>query len=79
LEKFRDIQKSREHQQALSQFLVDHPSLSWLQNIFTGDYKQASCILRGLAEEENELLQRKKVVPHATHLLLMSNKNFNYL
>jgi nuclear pore complex protein Nup133 len=71
LEKFRDIQKSRAHQEALSQFLVDHPSLSWLQNIFIGDYKQASCILRGLAEEETELLQRKKVVLYATHLLLM--------
>jgi nuclear pore complex protein Nup133 len=78
LEKFRDSQKSREHQQALSQFLLDHPSLSWLQNIFTGDYKQASCILRSLSEEENELLQRKKVVPHVTRSLLISNKNFNY-
>jgi hypothetical protein len=61
---------------------VDHPSLSWLQNIFVGDYKQASFILRGLAEEETELLQRKKVVLYATHSLLMlfliSNYSFNY-
>lgn len=73
LEKFRDIQKSRAHQQALSHFLVDHPSLSWLQNIFIGDYKQASCILRGLAEEETELLQRKKSVISLAKLALMAS------
>jgi nuclear pore complex protein Nup133 len=62
LEQFRGIEKSRAQQHALSQFLMDHPSLSWLQNIFSGDYKQASSTLRGLAKEESELLQRKKVV-----------------
>jgi nuclear pore complex protein Nup133 len=62
LEQFRGVEKSKAQQHALSRFLVDHPSLSWLQNIFSGDYKEASNTLRGLAMEESELLQRKKVV-----------------
>jgi hypothetical protein len=66
LQQFRGTDRSRTQQQALSQFLVDHPSLSWLQNVFIGDYKQASNTLRDLAREETELLQRKKVVLYVT-------------
>ena len=62
LQQFRGIERPGTHQQALSQFLVDHPSLSWLQNVFTGDYRQASSTLNDLARRESELLQRKKVV-----------------
>jgi nuclear pore complex protein Nup133 len=58
---FRGIDRSGARQHALSQFLVDHPSLSWLQNVFSGDYKQARSTLMCLAKEESELLQRKKV------------------
>jgi uncharacterized protein (UPF0248 family) len=61
LKQFRGIDRSGAQQHALSQFLVDHPSLSWLQNVFSGDYKQASSTLMCLAKEESELLQRKKV------------------
>ena len=62
LQQFRGTERPRTHQQALSQFLADHPSLSWLQNVFTGDYRQASSTLSDLANKESELLQRKKVV-----------------
>ncbi|XP_021913246.1 nuclear pore complex protein Nup133 [Zootermopsis nevadensis] len=73
LEQFRNIKKSRAQQHALSQFLVDHPSLSWLQDIFSGDYKQAGSTLRSLAKEESELLQRKKSILSLAKLALLAS------
>jgi hypothetical protein len=78
LEQFCSIEKPRAQQQALSQFLVNHPSLSWLQNVFNGDYKQASNILRGLAKEESELLQRKKVILYVKHSLLDAECRYHF-
>lgn len=48
-------------QAALARFLGDHPSLSWLQHVFLNDFQRASDTLTNLAEQETELLKRKKV------------------
>lgn len=48
-------------QTALARFLGDHPSLSWLQHVFLNDFQRASDTLTNLAEQETELLRRKKV------------------
>ncbi|GFG32593.1 hypothetical protein Cfor_12358 [Coptotermes formosanus] len=73
LQQFRSTKRPRTHQQALSQFLVDHPSLSWLQNVFNGDYKQANNTLRDLAKKESELLQRKKTMLSLAKLALLAS------
>ncbi|XP_069672597.1 nuclear pore complex protein Nup133 isoform X3 [Periplaneta americana] len=72
LKQFRSVEKPHAQQQALSQFLKDHPSLSWLQNIFSSDYKQASNTLKSLAKEETELLQRKKSMLSLAKLSLLA-------
>lgn len=48
-------------QAALARFLGDHPSLSWLQHVFLHDFQRAAATLTLLAQQETELLRRKKV------------------
>lgn len=54
------FQRFKHNQSALGQFLVDHPSLAWLQLIFNGEYENAGKILVELATRETELVSRKK-------------------
>lgn len=62
LQQFRSRSKPQRQKRDLSQFLGDHPSLSWINNIFTYQFKQASNTLHTLAKEETELINRKKVM-----------------
>ncbi|XP_017149323.1 nuclear pore complex protein Nup133-like isoform X2 [Drosophila miranda] len=45
---------------ALAQFMRDHPSLVWIQLIFNGDYERAAKGLYELAQNEKEIVARKK-------------------
>lgn len=45
----------------LASLLTEHPSLSWLNDIATGNYRKASDTLASLARNETQLLRRKKV------------------
>lgn len=57
----RTIQKTK-NLQKLTNFLADHPSLSWLQNIFDKKFGNAADILRQLGEQEHELIIRQKTI-----------------
>lgn len=52
---------NKKHQQALTKFLVDHPTLAWLHAVFCGSYEQAAEILLNLGFQEMESMARKKV------------------
>lgn len=56
------FERFKHNQSALGQFLVDHPSLAWLQLIFNGEYGNAGRILMELALRESESVQRKKTI-----------------
>ncbi|KAJ9592509.1 hypothetical protein L9F63_015826, partial [Diploptera punctata] len=73
LEQFRGNEKPKTQQEALSEFLMDHPSLSWLQNVFKGEFKQAKSTLIDLAKDETELLQRKKSMLSLAKLSLLAS------
>lgn len=58
-----DLFERFKHNQAdLSKFLSDHPSMAWIQSVFNGDMTKASRILFDLAQNETELLARKKTI-----------------
>lgn len=58
-----DLFERFKHNQAdLSKFLGDHPSLAWVQCIFNGDLGRAAKILTMLAQNETELVRRKKTM-----------------
>lgn len=56
------FERFKHNQSALGQFLVDHPSLAWLQLIFNGEYGNAGKILLELATRESESVARKKTM-----------------
>lgn len=56
------FERFKHHQSALGQFLVDHPSLAWLQLICNGEYGNAGKILMELAVRETEVVARKKTI-----------------
>lgn len=56
------FERFKHNQSALGQFLVDHPSLAWLQLIFNGEYGNAGKILLELAVRETESVARKKTI-----------------
>lgn len=60
-------------QEALSRFLGDHPSLSWLQNVFIHDFQRAADTLTSLAEQETELLRRKKSMLSLAKLAVLAS------
>lgn len=58
-----DLFERFKHQQAdLSRFLIDHPSLAWVQAVFNGDLDKAGRVLFELAGNETELVDRKKTM-----------------
>lgn len=58
-----DLFERFKHQQAdLSRFLMDHPSLAWVQAVFNGDLDKAGRVLFELAANETELVDRKKTM-----------------
>lgn len=60
-------------QAALARFLGDHPSLSWLQHVFLHDFHRASDTLTSLAQQETELLRRKKSMLSLAKLALLAS------
>ncbi|KAK6635816.1 hypothetical protein RUM44_001070 [Polyplax serrata] len=74
LQQFRGKSKPTKQKKELLNFLNDHPSLHWLQNIFANQYKQASNTLYHLAKEETELLSRKKTMLSLAKLSLLASE-----
>lgn len=56
------FERFKRNQEELTRFLGDHPSLGWIQAVFNGDMDRASRILFSLAQNEMELVQRKKSI-----------------
>lgn len=55
------FERFRKNQGELASFLNNHPSLAWIQLFFNGEMAKASSVLMDLAENEVELVARKKV------------------
>lgn len=56
------FQRFKHNQLALGKFLVDHPSLAWVQSIFNGEVGKAAKVLFELALNETDLVARKKTI-----------------
>ncbi|KAG5890186.1 hypothetical protein JTB14_010650 [Gonioctena quinquepunctata] len=61
----------------LSNFLSDHPSLSWMQQIFDGKFPTAADTLRNLANNEKESLTRQKTMLSLSKLSKLAGTNTN--
>lgn len=62
-EKKADLfERFKGNQSELSKFLINHPSLAWVQNIFNGNYRKSSETLFDLAISEREYVARKKTI-----------------
>lgn len=56
------FERFKRNQDDLTRFLGDHPSLGWIQAVFNGDMSRASRILLSLAQNETDLVTRKKTI-----------------
>lgn len=56
------FERFKRNQSELARFLGDHPSLAWIQTVFNGDLSRAARILLNLAQNETELVSRKKTM-----------------
>lgn len=55
------FERFRNNQVELAKFLNNHPSLAWIQLFFNGEMGKASSVLMELAQNELELVARKRV------------------
>ncbi|XP_055603804.1 nuclear pore complex protein Nup133 [Uranotaenia lowii] len=56
------FQRFKGNKAELARFLTDHPSLAWIQLVFNGELGQAAEVLCSLAQNEKELVNRKRVM-----------------
>lgn len=61
IDKYRKVGKTK-HLQKLSNFLSDHPSLYWMQQIFDHKFTLAASTLYNLSVAEKESLTRQKTI-----------------
>lgn len=72
------FERFRRNQSDLTRFLNDHPSLAWVQAIFNGDLSKAARILWSIAQNESELVARKKTMLSLAKLAsLAADENLN--
>nr|CAD7405905.1 unnamed protein product [Timema poppensis] len=73
LQQFRGRDKPPAQQQALAQFLGEHPSLAWVQQVFCGEFHLVSQTLQALAASEEKLVRRKKTMLAWAQLAIMAS------
>lgn len=56
------FERFKSNQIELAKFLNNHPSLAWIQMIFNGQLEKASLILLELAQNEEDLVARKRTM-----------------
>ncbi|XP_035903262.1 nuclear pore complex protein Nup133 [Anopheles stephensi] len=66
------LHRFKNNQSALARFLVDHPSMAWIQLLFNGELAQAADVLLSLAQREKELLARKRAILCLAKLCLLA-------
>uniref|UniRef100_A0A182VS51 Nucleoporin Nup133/Nup155-like N-terminal domain-containing protein n=1 Tax=Anopheles minimus TaxID=112268 RepID=A0A182VS51_9DIPT len=66
------LHRFKNNQAALARFLVDHPSMAWIQLLFNGELAQAAEVLLSLAQREKELLARKRAIFCLAKLCLLA-------
>ncbi|XP_052902993.1 nuclear pore complex protein Nup133 [Anopheles moucheti] len=66
------LHRFKNNQSALARFLVDHPSMAWIQLLFNGELAQAAEVLLSLAQREKELLARKRAILCLAKLCLLA-------
>ncbi|KFB36140.1 AGAP003503-PA-like protein [Anopheles sinensis] len=67
------LQRFKNNPSELGRFLVDHPSMAWIQLVFNGELLQAAKVLGALAARELELLARKRVILCLAKLCLLAS------
>lgn len=73
------FERFKRNQSELTRFLGDHPSLAWVQAVFNGDLAKASRILLSLAQNETELVARKRTMLSLAKLTsLATDEEFSY-
>ncbi|XP_049535624.1 nuclear pore complex protein Nup133 [Anopheles darlingi] len=72
------LQRFKNNQAALARFLVDHPSMAWIQLVFNGELAQAGEVLLSLAQREKELLSRKRIMLCLAKLCLIAAEGERY-
>nr|CAD7607928.1 unnamed protein product [Timema genevievae] len=73
LQQFRGRDKPPVQQQALAQFLGEHPSLAWVQQVFCGEFHLVSQTLQALAASEEKLVRRKKTMLAWAQLAILAS------
>lgn len=74
-EKKADLfERFKGNQSELSKFLINHPSLAWVQNVFNGNYRKASETLFDLAISEREYVSRKKTILSLSKLAALASE-----
>ncbi|CAG2061555.1 unnamed protein product [Timema podura] len=73
LQQFRGRDKPPAQQQALAQFLGEHPSLAWVQQVFCGEFHLVSQTLQALAASEEKLVRRKKTMLAWAQLAILAS------
>ncbi|KAG8228598.1 hypothetical protein J437_LFUL009303 [Ladona fulva] len=64
--------RSQIQKETLSMFLSNHPSISWMLDVFDEDYARASATLRDLASKEKDSIDKKKSMISLAKLALFS-------
>uniref|UniRef100_A0A182SCL6 Uncharacterized protein n=1 Tax=Anopheles maculatus TaxID=74869 RepID=A0A182SCL6_9DIPT len=72
------LHRFKNNQSALARFLVDHPSMAWIQLLFNGELAQAADVLLSLAQREKELLARKRAILCLAKLCLLAAEGDTY-
>ncbi|XP_052864954.1 nuclear pore complex protein Nup133 [Anopheles cruzii] len=72
------LHRFKNNQAALARFLVDHPSMAWIQLVFNGELAQAGQVLFDLGQRERELLTRKRIMLCLAKLCLLAAEGERY-
>lgn len=74
IDRYRKVGKTK-NMQKLTNFLSDHPSLSWMQQIFDHKFVLAADTLQKLGDEETESLTRQKTMYSLSKLAKLAGPN----
>ncbi|XP_018569025.1 nuclear pore complex protein Nup133 [Anoplophora glabripennis] len=74
IDRYRKIDRTK-NVQKFTNFLSDHPSLSWMQQIFDQKFALAADTLQKLADEEEESLTRQKTMYSLSKLAKLAGPN----
>lgn len=69
------FERFKHDKNSLTEFLNDHPTLAWIQTIMNGEHNKAAQILFALAQNERELVERKRVMLSLAKLAVLASED----